>query len=190
MGRALAVVIVATVGVVGPARDARAEPRLEPPTVKVRRVAGAPCDPSSVLSTARAARDGVDPRSPDAARRRWEAYRDAFLERVGTCLDERLAWAASAKTGPTTWAKAQGAISDSFMELWRGGALVGARPEHAFFARCDRSSMTNADIDAGLLVCTYGLALVRPAELEPGTVRVRTSGTELGKTRGAFRPRP
>jgi Bacteriophage tail sheath protein len=42
--------------------------------------------------------------------------------------------------------------------------LVGAAPDQAFFVRCDWSTMTQADIDAGRLVCVVGVAVVRPAE--------------------------
>jgi Bacteriophage tail sheath protein len=48
---------------------------------------------------------------------------------------------------------------------WRDEALAGATPEQAFFVRCDRSTMTQDDIDAGRLVCVVGVAPVRPAEL-------------------------
>jgi phage tail sheath protein FI len=32
---------------------------------------------------------------------------------------------------------------------WRDGALLGAKPERAFFVRCDRTTMTHDDIDNG-----------------------------------------
>lgn len=172
---------LAVTTVVTAAPDAHAQQqRLEPPARRMRRPPENPCEPGSVLAFARAARDAVDRKNPDAARLRVQAYNDAFLRRVGACLDERLAWAASAKSGPTTWARAQATLSDYFFQLWRGGALVGTQPEHAYLARCDRTTMTQADIDAGLLVCTYGLALLRPAEHEPGVVRLSTSGKEPG----------
>lgn len=34
----------------------------------------------------------------------------------------------------------------------------------AFFVRCDRTTMTQDDIDNGRLVCHVGVAAVRPAE--------------------------
>jgi phage tail sheath protein FI len=48
--------------------------------------------------------------------------------------------------------------------LWRAGALPGAQPRGAYFVRCDRSTMTQADIDAGRLVVEIGVAAVKPAE--------------------------
>ena len=47
---------------------------------------------------------------------------------------------------------------------WRNGALLGSKPEEAFFVRCDRSTMTQNDIDNGRLICLIGVAPVRPAE--------------------------
>jgi len=47
---------------------------------------------------------------------------------------------------------------------WRNGALMGASPEEAFFVRCDRSTMTQNDLDNGRLVCLIGVAPVKPAE--------------------------
>ena len=44
------------------------------------------------------------------------------------------------------------------------GALLGDKPEKAFFVRCDRSTMTQNDLDNGRLVCLIGVAPLRPAE--------------------------
>jgi phage tail sheath protein FI len=46
----------------------------------------------------------------------------------------------------------------------RDGALQGRRAEEAFFVRCDRSTMTQNDLDNGRLVCEIGVAPMRPAE--------------------------
>jgi len=47
---------------------------------------------------------------------------------------------------------------------WQSGALQGSKPEQAYFVRCDRSTMTQNDLDNGRLVCLIGIASVRPAE--------------------------
>ena len=36
--------------------------------------------------------------------------------------------------------------------------------EEAFFVKCDRTTMTQNDINNGRLICSIGLALVKPAE--------------------------
>ena len=48
---------------------------------------------------------------------------------------------------------------------WRDGALMGTTPEEAFFVKCDRTTMTQDDIDNGRLICIIGVAPVKPAEL-------------------------
>ena len=48
--------------------------------------------------------------------------------------------------------------------LWRDGALMGAKPEQAFFVRCDRSTMTQNDLDNGRMICLIGVAPLKPAE--------------------------
>jgi phage tail sheath protein FI len=47
---------------------------------------------------------------------------------------------------------------------WTSGALLGQTEKDAFFIRCDRSTMTQDDIDNGRLICLVGVATVRPAE--------------------------
>ena len=48
--------------------------------------------------------------------------------------------------------------------VWRNGALEGASAEQAFFVRCDRTTMTQTDIDNGRLICQVGVAPAKPAE--------------------------
>jgi phage tail sheath protein FI len=41
---------------------------------------------------------------------------------------------------------------------------MGTKPEEAFFVKCDRTTMTQSDLDNGRLVCLIGIAPIRPAE--------------------------
>ena len=56
------------------------------------------------------------------------------------------------------------ALAAAFGQTAGTGALQGPREEDAFFVRCDRTTMTQADIDAGRLICQIGVAPVKPAE--------------------------
>ena len=38
------------------------------------------------------------------------------------------------------------------------------RLRYAYFVRCDRSTMTQNDLDNGRLVCLIGVAVIKPAE--------------------------
>jgi Bacteriophage tail sheath protein len=49
--------------------------------------------------------------------------------------------------------------------VWRNGALFGATEEEAFFVRCDRTTMTQDDVDNRRLICLIGVAPAKPAEL-------------------------
>ena len=40
----------------------------------------------------------------------------------------------------------------------------GRKPDEAFFVVCDRTTMTQDDIDNGRLICVIGIAPVKPAE--------------------------
>ena len=62
------------------------------------------------------------------------------------------------------WDNIRRSIEDFLLVLWKDGALMGAKPEKAFFVRCDRSTMTQNDIDNGRMICQIGIAPVKPAE--------------------------
>ena len=55
-------------------------------------------------------------------------------------------------------------MEDFLLNEWQNGALLGDKPEKAFFVRCDRSTMTQNDLDNGRLVCLIGVAIIKPAE--------------------------
>ena len=76
-------------------------------------------------------------------------------ERSGRC---------SSPTASALWANIRQTISDFLYNEWRNGALLGSSIEEAFFVRCDRSTMTQNDLDNGRLVCLIGVAIIRPAE--------------------------
>jgi phage tail sheath protein FI len=62
------------------------------------------------------------------------------------------------------WARVKRSVSDFLTGLWRDGMLQGLKKEEAFFVKCDRTTMTQADIDNGRLICLIGIAPVKPAE--------------------------
>ena len=66
--------------------------------------------------------------------------------------------------GPALWANVAQTVSDFLINEWHNGALLGNKPEEAFFVRCDRSTMTQNNLDNGQLVCLIGVAVVKPAE--------------------------
>jgi phage tail sheath protein FI len=85
----------------------------------------------------------------------------AYLKRS---IDQRTKWVVFEKNGDLLWAKARRTVEDFLFNEFRKGALVGDKPERAYFVRCDRSTMTQNDIDNGRLIVLIGVAPLRPAE--------------------------
>ena len=66
---------------------------------------------------------------------------------------------------PFTWLKLKTMIENYLENLWRQGALFGETPEAAFFVNVGLGqTMTEDDINNGLMNIEIGLAAVRPAE--------------------------
>jgi hypothetical protein len=85
----------------------------------------------------------------------------AYLEHS---LDKGTQWAVFEPNGERLWANMRLTIADFLFNEWTNGALLGDRPEKAYFVKCDRSTMTQNDLDNGRLVCLVGVAPLRPAE--------------------------
>jgi len=54
-------------------------------------------------------------------------------------------------SGPALWQRIERSLGHLLTAFWREGALGGASPEEAFSVRCDRSTMSQADLDNGRL---------------------------------------
>jgi hypothetical protein len=85
----------------------------------------------------------------------------AYLERS---IDKGTQWAVFEPNGEQLWANVRRTIEDFLLNEWQQGALLGDKPEKAYFVKCDRSTMTQNDLDNGRLVCLIGVAPLRPAE--------------------------
>jgi phage tail sheath protein FI len=84
-----------------------------------------------------------------------------FLEHS---IDRGLQWVVFEPNAEPLWARVVRTVSNFLTVVWRNGALEGAKVEEAFFVRCDRTTMTQTDIDSGRLICVIGVAPVKPAE--------------------------
>jgi phage tail sheath protein FI len=84
-----------------------------------------------------------------------------YLERS---IYEGTQWAVFEPNDEPLWAQVRQNIENFLTRAWRDGALQGIKPEEAFFVTCDRSTMTQDDIDRGRLVCLIGVAPLKPAE--------------------------
>jgi len=98
-----------------------------------------------------------------------------FLERS---IEQGLQWAVFEPNDEPLWAVVRMAVHDFLFGLWRQGAFVGTKAEDGYFVRCDRSTMTQADIDDGRLVVLIGVAPLKPAEFV--TFRIQTQARASG----------
>ena len=85
----------------------------------------------------------------------------AYLEHS---LDKGTQWAVFEPNGELLWANLKRTVSDFLLNEFQNGALLGDKPEHAYFVRCDRSTMTQNDLDNGRVIVLVGVAPLTPAE--------------------------
>lgn len=69
-----------------------------------------------------------------------------YLERS---LDAGLQWAVFEPNGEELWARVRRTVEEFLDAQWRAGCLQGRRPDDAYFVRCDRTTMTQDDVDRG-----------------------------------------
>jgi uncharacterized protein len=83
---------------------------------------------------------------------------------VEASLDRGTQWVVFEPNSYPLWARVTQSITNFLTSVWRDGALMGTKPEEAFFVKCDRSTMSQDDIDNGRLIVLVGIAAVKPAE--------------------------
>lgn len=79
-------------------------------------------------------------------------------------IDRGTQWAVFEPNNEQLWLKIRLTIESFLYDTWRTGALMGTSPEEAFFVRCDRTTMSQGDLDNGRLICLIGVAPTKPAE--------------------------
>jgi phage tail sheath protein FI len=79
-------------------------------------------------------------------------------------IDEGTQWVVFEPNDEKLWARVRQTITQFLTGVWKDGALMGTTPEDAFFVKCDRTTMTQDDIDNGRLIVLIGVAPVKPAE--------------------------
>jgi phage tail sheath protein FI len=79
-------------------------------------------------------------------------------------IDKSTQWAVFEPNDERLWASVRQSVEDFLLVTWKSGALMGTKPEEAFFVRCDRTTMTQNDIDNGRMICLIGVAPTYPAE--------------------------
>lgn len=93
-------------------------------------------------------------------------------------IDEGTQWVVFEPNDEKLWARVKQTITQFLTQVWTDGALMGTTPEQAFYVKCDRSTMTQNDIDNGRLIVQIGVAPVKPAEFVIFRIAQWTAGAK------------
>jgi uncharacterized protein len=73
-------------------------------------------------------------------------------------------WVVFEPNNEKLWARITQTVTQFLTSVWRNGGLMGNTQEKAFFVKCDRTTMTQNDIDNGRIIIVVGVAPIKPAE--------------------------
>ena len=109
-------------------------------------------------------------------------WRYLNVRRLFNMIEESIAistrWVVFEPNAGPLWKDIQRDVGAFLTLLWRQGALAGARPEDAFFVKCDAETNPPEVVDAGQVVVVIGIAPVKPAEF----VIFRIGQSQVGST--------
>lgn len=90
-------------------------------------------------------------------------------------------WAVFEPNDEKLWARMRQTVNQFLTTVWRSGALMGTTSEEAFFVKCDRTTMTQDDIDNGRMIMMIGVAPVKPAEFVIFRIAQVAKGSEISE---------
>jgi len=95
-----------------------------------------------------------------------EDYRPANVNRLLNAILRAAREAGSTavfqNSGPALWNRLRASLAGLLLGLWADGALAGESAADAFEVRCDRSTMTQADLDQGRVICRVTFTAASP----------------------------
>lgn len=84
---------------------------------------------------------------------------------VETSVEAGTQWVVFEPNTATTWIRIKVSLENFLDQLWRSGALAGTSPEQAYRVRVGLGeTMTETDIDLGLVITEVAIAPAKPAE--------------------------
>jgi phage tail sheath protein FI len=98
---------------------------------------------------------------------------------VEKSIERGTQWVVFEPNDEPLWARVRQSVSEFLRRLWMDGMLQGRSVEEAYFVRCDRTTMTQGDIDNGRLIMLIGIAPVKPAEFVIFRIGQWTGGSEV-----------
>jgi len=108
-----------------------------------------------------------------------DAFRYLQVRRTALFIEESLsrglAWVAFEPNRATLWSRIRRSVGDFMHDLFRQGAFQGRTEDVAYWVRCDNGTMTQNDIDHGIVNVVIGFAPLKPAEFVIIRLRLMTS---------------
>src|SRR5262245_48020356 len=92
------------------------------------------------------------------------ATTERYVDYLAKSIEAGTQWVTFEANDERLWTEVRRVVGDFLLQEWRQGGLMGDRPDDAFFVKCDRTVMTQEDIDNGRLIILIGVAPLRPAE--------------------------
>jgi phage tail sheath protein FI len=124
--------------------------------------------PAAVVQT----RTGSSP----ASRQNAADANALYIAELQRSLEKQTRYASSQKNDEALWASLRRTANRFLYGEWRKGKLLGDRPEQAFYVKCDRTTMSQTDINLGRVVVLVGVATVKPAEFAIFRINQSTAG--------------
>jgi phage tail sheath protein FI len=93
-------------------------------------------------------------------------------------IDNSTQWAVFENNGPELWSRVKESIDSFLYNEWKEGSLLGDSPAQAYFVRCDRTTMTQNDLDNGRMICLIGVCVLKPAEFVIFRIGQMTAGAQ------------
>ena len=119
--------------------------------------------------------------SPDAAWRAGGVSRMlGSLVRAARASGEAELFGAN---GPALWTRVRRHLEALLLAYWQEGGLGGETPDEAFEVRCDRSTMTQNDLDAGRLVASITVLPVAAVERITVVLALSAAGQLVSEVR-------
>jgi hypothetical protein len=105
---------------------------------------------------------------------------DHLARLIKTEVSARIEASAEGPNGPALWEKLSREISGFLHGLFVDKALRGSTPKDAYFVKIGTETMTQSDIDRGLVNIVVGFAPVHPAEFVVITIGQWMPGAKGG----------
>jgi phage tail sheath protein FI len=99
-----------------------------------------------------------------------------YLDYLKKSLTQATQWAVFENNNSQLWSRVSQTTDNFLTNEWQQGKLKGKRRQEAFYVKCDRTTMTQNDIDNGHLIVLVGVALQRPAQFVTIRINQRTAG--------------